>query len=141
MPDDAILGKFSTIQVSTGDGPLNAYECTVKLSEKYDKQPVKQHYLGKMDASFIPDTNCDRSGSLTVADKDGSFLDFYKSKVNGQKLGDTYPTIAITRTTKYKTGVTKTTTYRGVILSTQALDIEAESPQNIVYDWVAETVE
>jgi len=139
--DNAILGKYSTITMSTGDGPLNTYDCTVKLSEKLDKAPVKQHYLGRMNSSFIPDTNCDASGSLTVADKDGTFLDFYKTKIRGQELGVDYPEISITRTTKYKNGSQKQTTYRGVILSSQTLDIEAENPQNIVYDWVAEVVE
>jgi hypothetical protein len=141
MPDDAILGKFSTLNISTGTGPLNSYDCTVKSSEKFDKQPVKQHYLGKMNASYIPDTNCDMSGSLTVADKDGTFWAFFKTNIAKQVIGQTYPTISLTRTTKYKNGTTQQNTYRNLIFSTQGVDIEAESPQNITLDWVAEETE
>lgn len=141
MPDNAILGKFSTLNIATDKGPLLTFDCTVKSSEKFDKQPVKQHYLGRMNASFIPDTNCDQSGSLTVADKDGTFWEFFKANIAKQQIGQAYPAISLTRTTKYKDGTSKATTYRNLIFSTQGLDIEAETPQNITMDWVAEEVE
>lgn len=138
MPiSDAILGKYGKLYLHTADGEIDLANITRAFDDDTSKEPVKVQLMGHMDPHYIPDTGCEKTGTITILDRDGSFDKFHKEKIVNQKLGEPYPKISMELVTKYKNGTETTDKYNDVILSRRARRREGDTAVEITINFVA----
>lgn len=134
---DAILGKRGKLYLHTADGDIDLASITKAFDDNASKDPVEIQLMGHMDPSYIPDTGCKKTGTITILDRDGSFDKFYKEKIVNQKLEDTYPKMSMELITKYNTGVEKIDKYDDVILNSKARRFEGDTAVEYTINFVA----
>ncbi len=115
------------------------FDAVTDFNDNSSKEPVKEHYLGNQNATYIPDTSRDLSGSIVIADKkNNSFRSFYKERILGQGLEDPYPdiTIVVIDIDRYS-GQRTTDTYLGCMLTSKDLSRKGDEVKKHNISWKA----